>query len=90
MIFRLLADLVLALHAAFVLFAVAGGLLVLRRPRVAWLHVPAAAWAALVELAGWISRSRRWRTSCGSGAAGRATAATSSVTSYRRRSIRRR
>ncbi len=54
MIFRLLADLVLALHAAFVLFAVAGGLLVLRRPRVAWLHVPAAAWAALVELAGWI------------------------------------
>jgi uncharacterized protein DUF2784 len=53
-IFRRLADLVLVLHAAFALFAMAGGLLVLRRPWVAWLHVPAATWAALVEFAGWI------------------------------------
>ncbi len=49
-----LADLVVLLHAAFIVFAVAGGLLVLRRPRLAWLHLPAAAWAAAVELAGWI------------------------------------
>jgi hypothetical protein len=26
---------------------------VLRWPRVAWLHLPAAAWAAAVELVGW-------------------------------------
>lgn len=32
----------------------AGGLLVLRWPRLAWLHVPAFAWGGLVELAGWI------------------------------------
>lgn len=49
-----LADLVLVLHAAFVAFAVFGGLLVLRWPRVAWLHLPAAAWGAIVELTGWI------------------------------------
>lgn len=54
MIYRWLADLVLVLHAAFVLFVVLGGLVVLRRPRLAWLHLPAAAWGAFVEFSGWI------------------------------------
>jgi hypothetical protein len=54
MIFRLLADATVVLHLAFVLFVVAGGLLVLRWPRVAWVHLPAAAWGAWVEFAGWI------------------------------------
>jgi hypothetical protein len=49
----LLADLVAALHAGFVVFAVLGGLLVLRWPKAAWAHLPCAAWAALVELFGW-------------------------------------
>ena len=44
----------LVLHAAFVVFAALGGLLVLRWHRLAWLHLPAMAWGALVELAGWI------------------------------------
>lgn len=39
-------------HLLFVVFAVAGGFLVFRWPRWAWLHLPAAVWAALVELAG--------------------------------------
>ncbi len=52
MIYSALADLVVALHATFVLFAVAGALLVWRQPAWAWAHLPAAAWAALVELAG--------------------------------------
>lgn len=47
-----LADLVLVFHLAFVAFAVLGGLLVLRRPRLAWLHLPCAAWSAFVEFAG--------------------------------------
>jgi hypothetical protein len=38
----------------FVLFVVLGGLLVLRWPRLAWLHLPAAVWGALIEFAGWI------------------------------------
>jgi hypothetical protein len=49
-----LADVVLLLHFAFVVFVVAGGLVVLRWPRVAWAHFPAAAWGALIEFGGWI------------------------------------
>ena len=49
-----LADLVVVLHVAFVLFVVLGGLLVLRWPRMAWLHLPAAVWGTWIEFAGWI------------------------------------
>lgn len=52
MSWRLLADLVMAVHLGFVLFVVLGGLLALRRPRAAWLHLPAAAWGAWIELSG--------------------------------------
>ncbi|MDA2937755.1 DUF2784 domain-containing protein [Acidobacteria bacterium AH-259-A15] len=52
MLYRVLADLVVAVHLAFVLFAVLGGLLVLRWSRCAWIHVPAALWAVFIELAG--------------------------------------
>ena len=52
--YSLLADLVLVLHLAFVLFVVLGGLLVLRWKRVAWGHVPAAIWGSAIELGGWI------------------------------------
>ena len=48
------ADAIVALHFAFVLFVVLGASLVLRWPRVAWFHVPAVIWGALVELTGWI------------------------------------
>jgi hypothetical protein len=49
-----LADVLVVLHFAFVLFVVAGGLLVLRWPKMAWVHLPAAAWGAIVEITGWI------------------------------------
>ena len=49
---RAAADAVLLLHAAFVLFAVFGGLLAWRWRWVAWLHLPAVAWAAFVEFSG--------------------------------------
>ncbi len=51
---RLAADAVALLHGAFVLFVVLGGLLVWRWPRLAWLHLPAAAWGALIEFTGWM------------------------------------
>ena len=54
MLLLLLADLVVILHLSFVLFVVFGGLLVLRWPRLAWVHLPAAAWGAAVEFAGGI------------------------------------
>jgi hypothetical protein len=50
----MLADVVVGFHAGFVLFVVLGGLLVLRWPRVVWLHLPAAVWGALIEFAGWV------------------------------------
>jgi hypothetical protein len=53
-VFRILADVTVVLHLAFVLFVVAGGLLVVRRPRLAWVHLPAAVWGAFVEFAGWV------------------------------------
>ncbi|HXE57664.1 MAG TPA: DUF2784 domain-containing protein [Gemmatimonadales bacterium] len=49
-----LADVVVVIHVAFVLFVVLGGLLALRRPRLAWLHLPAAAWGAVISMAGWV------------------------------------
>jgi hypothetical protein len=54
LIYRALADVVLVLHLGFVLFVVLGGLLVLRWPRLAWLHIPAAVWGVLIEYTGWI------------------------------------
>lgn len=52
MIDRLAADAIVALHAAFVAFACLGGFLAWRDLRFAFAHVPAAAWAAFVELSG--------------------------------------
>ena len=54
MCFSLLADVTVVFHLAFVVFVLFGGLLVVRRPRVAWLHVPAVAWGAWIEFAGWL------------------------------------
>jgi hypothetical protein len=54
MSYRLLADLVLVVHAAFVVFVMLGGLAVLRWPRLAWGHLPAAIWGAGIEFAGGI------------------------------------
>ena len=51
---RVLATLVVVVHMAFVVFVVAGGVLALRWPRVAWVHLPAALWGALIALAGFI------------------------------------
>ena len=52
MLFRALADGVLVVHLAFVLFVALGGFLVLRWPRIAWLHVPAALWGVYIEFTG--------------------------------------
>jgi hypothetical protein len=51
---RLLADFVLVIHLAYVVFVVLGGVWVLKWWKAAWLHVPAVLWAAIVEYAGWI------------------------------------
>ena len=52
--YRSLADFLVFLHLAFVGFVVFGALLVTRRPRAAWIHVPCVLWGALIEFAGWV------------------------------------
>lgn len=47
-----LADLVVVVHFLFIAFVVGGALLLFRWPRVAWLHLPAAAWGVFVEWSG--------------------------------------
>jgi hypothetical protein len=50
----LLADAVLLLHLAFVLFVLFGGLLAFRWRSIRWVHLPAVFWGAFVEFSGWI------------------------------------
>ena len=53
MVYRFVADVVLVLHLGFVLFVVLGALLIFRWRRVMYLHIPAAVWGTVIELAGW-------------------------------------
>ena len=53
MLQRFLADLVVLIHFAFIIFVMLGGLLALRWRRAPWLHLPAAIWGVAVELFGW-------------------------------------
>ncbi len=46
---RLAADALVVIHLGFILFVLFGGLLLLRWPRLLWLHLPAVAWGATVE-----------------------------------------
>lgn len=50
----LFADAVLLLHLAFILFATLGAALLLRWPRLIWLHLPALGWGIWIELSGGI------------------------------------
>jgi len=54
MFLRLAADVVVLVHFAFILFVVVGGLLVVRWRTLAWFHVPAVLWGALIGFTGWI------------------------------------
>jgi hypothetical protein len=52
--YSILADLVVGVHFLFVLFVIFGGVLVVKWRRIAWLHVSAAVWGALIEFSGWV------------------------------------
>ena len=60
MVYGLLAEFLVLVHLAFVLFVVAGGLLVLWRPTLCWIHIPAVVWGALIEFTGWICPLTPW------------------------------
>lgn len=46
MLYRIAADGLVLFHLGFIVFVLLGGLLVLKWPRLLWLHVPAAAWGS--------------------------------------------
>ena len=52
--YGILAGVIIVAHFLFIAFVAAGGLLVLRWPRMAWVHLPAVVWGVVVELTGWI------------------------------------
>ena len=43
-----------------ILFIVLGGLLVFRWPGIAFIHLPLAAWGAIMEMMGWICPLTPW------------------------------
>ena len=49
MLYLWLADAVVITHFAFVLFVIAGGLLLFRWKKIVWLHLPALIWGVLTE-----------------------------------------
>lgn len=60
MLYRFLADFLLITHICFVLFAVFGGLLVLRRRWIWKLHLPAVVWGFLVQYFIWSCPLTNW------------------------------
>ena len=54
------ATTIALLHLAFILFVLFGAFLVLRWPRLMWMHLPAAIWGVLIEFAGWWCPLTRW------------------------------
>jgi hypothetical protein len=60
LLYLVAAEMLVMFHFLFIVFVVAGGLLVLKRLWVVWLHVPAAIWGAVVEINGWICVLTPW------------------------------
>ena len=52
--YQFLSDFVLLAHFAFIIFVLCGGLLLLRWPRLIWLHFPAMLWGVLIEVTAWV------------------------------------
>jgi DMSO/TMAO reductase YedYZ heme-binding membrane subunit len=59
-VYQLIVDAILGLHLAYIVFVLFGGLLVLRHPRLAWLHLPAVVWGAIVEFMDWPCPLTTW------------------------------
>jgi hypothetical protein len=60
MLYNIAAAAIALLHLAFILFVLLGGLLVLRWPRLGWVHFPAAVWGVLIEMFGWWCPLTKW------------------------------
>ena len=50
---RMLANAVMAAHMTFIVIVSLGGLIVLRWPAFAWIHLPLAGWAVVSQFGSW-------------------------------------
>jgi len=62
-LYRLLANAVVLVHALFIVFVVIGGFLAWRRRWVAAIHIPCAVWGILIEYRSWICPLTPWENS---------------------------
>ena len=60
MLFRIAADLLVMLHLMFIVFVVCGGLLAYKWHWMAFIHIPAAMWGAIIEYKSWICPLTPW------------------------------
>lgn len=60
MFWNLAAAVTALVHLAFIIFVLFGGFLVLKWPRLLWVHLPAAAWGVLIEFFGWWCPLTKW------------------------------
>ena len=49
-VFEIFATLALILHFSFILFVIFGAILILKFKKVIYVHIPAVAWGAYIEL----------------------------------------
>ena len=60
MIYSFLADLVMFFHLVFILYVIAGALLIIKWAKTLWLHLPSCFWGMTVEFTGWICPLTPW------------------------------
>ena len=60
MTYHLAATAIALLHLAFIAFVLLGAFLVLKWPKLMWVHVPAAVWGVLIEFGGWWCPLTKW------------------------------
>lgn len=53
-LYGIMSNLITLFHFLFILFVVLGGIWVIRHPKIAFLHAPAAFWGAYIEYTGGI------------------------------------
>lgn len=60
MLYRIIADSLILIHFAFILFVVLGGVMILKYRWLVFAHVPAVVWAVLLEFRGWYCPLTDW------------------------------
>ena len=60
MIYSFLADLLVVFHLVFILYVIAGALLIFKWPKTFWLHLPSCFWGMTFEFNGLICPLTPW------------------------------